>query len=171
VAQPPPPTMRARNQPPPSPRTYDLGEEKPPFSLFLLSHSLCPRLDHRRATVAVVHRVCGGKLPLCLPPRRPSPRPPALGAAASCPHVPLPQAPRPGAVLPSVWRGPRPGAQCGPKRATSSLSWHDLGALRARCLPLHARRNALNFIWVMHRFTRSAHTVFMCRALGRATTF
>lgn len=77
-----------RAQPPPLPRTHDLGRKKPPLSLSLLSPYPC--LNRRRSTVAVVRRARGKRPPsppssLLLPPRcTPCPQRPLHAALPRC---------------------------------------------------------------------------------------
>jgi hypothetical protein len=127
---------------------------------------------------------CSGATP---PRRAPSSAPtqwPLLRRGALAPARPMPGA----AALPPgaarlVVRG-RCGHRCiaqGSWPTVVAWPWHGLGAqpqcasalgaLLTRCLLFHARRNGLNFPWVKRCFARTAHTIFVCRALGHTTTF
>jgi hypothetical protein len=132
-------------------RTRDLGEEKPPpFSLFLLSHSLPAsffawtndRLQLPPFVVSVVVSSLSSSLP---------------GAASP-----------PSTFLPPAW--PLPSS----RPAALVQSWHGLGT-HPQCAcalgMLRMRRNALIFAWVVCHFARSVHTVVVCRALCRAMIF
>jgi hypothetical protein len=160
---------------------HDLGEEKPSPLPLPLSPCLVPRSDYRRAAVAAIRLV------------RYSP------GAASTRHGPAPARSlplaRPLPTCPCPWCGPLPVHPCPGARHGRRLTWtptHSLVAALARghgvvsarspsaCvpstrfahrLPLRVRHNALIFAWVMYRFVRSVHTVFVCRALCRATIF
>jgi hypothetical protein len=83
-------------------------------------------------------------------------RPPARARCALAPVTPPVRASAPGVPPPRAPLLARPSV-CA------------FGAFRARCFPLRTHRNTLNFAWVMRRFAH--RTPFLCRALGRASTF